>query len=1300
MLDKKRNDDDCRKDPCYLNWLLENSDCETNKQAKPDYLQLNFLGAVALLLAGLILSASAAVYVKSEINADARREFEFTCSEIKLNITERLKACAQILRSGAALFDSSEAVTRKDWEKFTNSLQIDLNLPGIQGTGFSILIPRGRLQGHVQEIRSQGHPDYQVRPEYDREVYSSILYLEPFNESNRRAFGYDMFSEPVRRQAMERARDENAPALSGKVVLVQETGREVQAGTLMYYPIYRRGATVETAVQRREAILGWIYSPYRMGDLMSGTLRSWSEKKDDSRIGLRIYDGGEMTAENILYDSRAAADKKENSSELFAYVTSVDFAGRRWTLNFVQYGKISSGGLWAVSAGGTVISFLLFGLALSLISTRSRARQMACRLTSELRESEAMKRYLLDSAAEAIYGLDNKGICIFCNDACLKMLGYSSAKEIVGKNVHQLVHFQYPDGRPYPVEECKIFKAFKDGKGTHVADEVLWRSDGTCFPVEYWSYPLVRNGVIEGAVVTFFDITERKLNEEKLAQLTSRLSLAVKAGGIGIWDYDLKTGSIMWDDQMFALYGLEKAASAFSLETWLAGVHHEDREKFQKDHEMALRGEKEYDTEFRISGPDGTFRNIRAMAVVLRDEAGSPVRMVGTNWDITVIKQAEEDARAANAAKSEFLANMSHEIRTPLNGILGFTDLLCETALDAAQTQYARNVNTSAHSLLDIINNILDFSKIEAGKLELDEVKTDITELLEQTVDIVKFGVAQKKLELLLDVPENIPRYVIIDPVRIRQILVNLASNAVKFTEKGEISIGVKFEPAGEPGAARYTFYVRDTGIGIAKADQGKLFKAFAQADASITRKFGGTGLGLVISNMLAEKMGGRIEMKSERGSGSEFYFSITRPFENEERSEYAQIEGLKTALVVDNNESVRGMLNRMLKSFNIEAVCVENGLKALEKIDRPAAFDLILADYDMPYMNGIETIKKIRGNKYFSSDKTLEILMHSSSEDVAIHEECLRFGIRHKIVKPVKRGELYKIISSLKDSSNLAGEYEVSENYGAPAQIVEAAGALQKKLLVVDDSKMNMNLVKVIVAAAFPSVMLIEAASGLEAVAKFKEHSPDLVFMDIQMPEMDGYTATAEIRRIESESGAHTPVIALTAGVVKGEREKCLAAGMDDYMSKPIDVKQFKNTIKQILYDNRKAEEAGILKTIDTGGQTVDAESFDLKVFAFNTDSNRVFMESFISTFNEYNENNMDEIRSAVKDGDAQKLRASAHKLRGTMAVFGAKKVTEILNALESMGESGSAAGSDGLFGKLEIELAAFKNELKKLKL
>ncbi|HOT77641.1 MAG TPA: CHASE domain-containing protein, partial [Candidatus Wallbacteria bacterium] len=526
MPGEKKTDDSCRKETKLINELLENSDCENDGKSRRDFLQLNFLSALALLLAGLILSVVMAISVKSETNAAARRDFEFTCNEIRLNISERLKACAQILRSGAALFDSSESVTRDDWKNFTGSLQIDLNLPGIQGTGFSILIPRGLLAQHVQQIRSQGHPLYQVRPEYDREVYSSILYLEPFNEANQRAFGYDMFSEPVRRQAMERARDENAPALSGKVVLVQETGREVQAGTLMYYPVYRRGATVETVVQRREAIIGWVYSPYRMGDLMIGTLRSWSVKKDDSRIGLRIYDGGGVTSENLLFDSRIAADKKDNQPELFSHVTPVDFAGRRWTLYFVQYGEISSGVAWTVFAGGTVISFLLFGLALSLISTRSRARQMACRLTAELRASEAMQRHLLDSTAEAIYGLDNNGICIFCNGACLRMLGYASAEELVGKNIHQIAHYKYPDGKQYPVEECKIFRAFHEGKETHVVDEVLWRSDGTCFPVEYWSYPLVRNGVIAGAVVTFFDITERKLNEEKLAQLTSRLSLA------------------------------------------------------------------------------------------------------------------------------------------------------------------------------------------------------------------------------------------------------------------------------------------------------------------------------------------------------------------------------------------------------------------------------------------------------------------------------------------------------------------------------------------------------------------------------------------------------------------------------------------------------------------------------------------------------------------------------------------------------------------------------------------------------
>ncbi|HNY11046.1 MAG TPA: CHASE domain-containing protein [Candidatus Wallbacteria bacterium] len=1271
-----------------------------------DMLSGNLFIALALLAAGLIVTLLIARYVKKNVESHARREFEFTCNEICLNISDRLAACAQILRSGAALFEASTDVTRAEWKAFTDRLRVEHHLPGIQGIGFSLLIPRNQLARHVQEICAQGFADYQVKPVGDRDVYTSIIYLEPFKDRNLRAFGYDMFSEPVRRAAMERARDENASALSGKVVLTQETDKNIQAGTLMYAPVYRHGMSCETVLQRREALLGWTFSPYRMTDLMHGTLRDWSLKQKDLHIYLQVYDGDTLSVDTLLYDSRSAEGEAAVSPVLFTLDTPVRFAGRRWTLSFTQFGSLASiaeyDRVLLVLSGGAVISLLIFVLAFLLLNMQANARRMAEQLTVELRDSEGMQRLLLDSLAEAVYGIDMSGNCTFCNNTCLRLLGHKSADELIGRNMHWQIHSKHSDGTPLPLEECRIFRAFHDGVGTHVDDEVLWRSDGASFPVEYWSYPIFREGIVIGAVVTFVDITERKLSEQQLKMLAGRLSLAVKAGGVGIWEYDIINNVLIWDDQMFALYGISKDKFGGAYEAWQSGLHPEDKARGDSEIRMAISGEKDFDTEFRVVWPDGTIRNIRAIAVVLRNGAGRPERMIGTNWDITVLKKTAEEAKIANIAKSEFLANMSHEIRTPLNGVIGFTELLVDAKLNAVQKQYAQNANTSAHALLGIINDILDFSKIEAGKLELESINTDIIELLEQTVDVVKFGATQKGLELLLDIPANVPRYATVDPLRTRQILINLASNAVKFTEKGEIEISVEFQPLPEEknNTGKFTFSVRDTGIGISKANQGKLFKAFSQADMSTTRKFGGTGLGLVISNMIAEKMGGSIQMESETGKGSKFYFSIMTTFDKAELLPAVKIKDVKRALIVDDNESNRIILLHTLKNWHIEAECASNGLEALEKISKSEPFDVIIMDYNMPYMNGIETISMIRKNHALSSEKTPEILLHGSSDASSIYEECRRLGVHSRLIKPVKAGDLYRTLCSIKEPLEISGEDQASNIADDSLNLPGAVYASGKKILIVDDSAMNMNLSRVLVSSNVPTAEIIEAANGREAVDKFGECGPDIIFMDIQMPEMDGYTAAMEIRKIEKETGGHIPIIALTAGVVKGEREKCLASGMDAYLSKPIEVGLLKKVLGKYLLNAVEEAEGERFKADEFEKPAAEVKVFDHEKFLRNTDGQKEYMQCYISSFREHNENNMAEIFLAISENNPQKLKFSAHKFKGVMLGLGAMRISNILLALEDMGESGKMESSAALLEKLRAEVEIFKEEMKKYQL
>jgi signal transduction histidine kinase/DNA-binding response OmpR family regulator len=523
---------------------------------------------------------------------------------------------------------------------------------------------------------------------------------------------------------------------------------------------------------------------------------------------------------------------------------------------------------------------------------------------------------------------------------------------------------------------------------------------------------------------------------------------------------------------------------------------------------------------------------------------------------------AKNMAETANKAKSEFLANMSHEIRTPLNGVIGFTDLLLNTNLSAVQYQYVKNANVSGHNLLGIINDILDFSKIEAGMMDLEIIKTDMIELLGQSADIVKYAADQKNLEVLLDIDPKMPRYAEVDPVRLKQILANLMGNAIKFTDKGEIELKVVYQSINKE-RGNFQFSVRDTGIGISKAQQQKLFKVFSQADSSITRKYGGTGLGLAISEMIAKQMDSKIKIKSTLGIGTTFYFDIETNAEHGEKSDPTAMKSINRCLVIDDNENNRIILEHTMAYWNIECVCCDNGLTALEVIKSSPLFDVIICDYHMPHLDGLETIKLIRHNLNLSPEKQPIILLHSSSDDSELHKKCDELGVRFRLTKPVKSDELFHYLCNI--IIDEATTKPTKNNY----QTIDKENSLKKNvetILVAEDNDVNMILVRAILSRLLPNVRIIEAKNGAIALSKFAKERPDLILMDVQMPELSGVEATIKIRELEKITKTHTPIIALTAGALKEEQENCIAVGMDDFLTKPINANKLAQTLERFV--------------------------------------------------------------------------------------------------------------------------------------
>ncbi|MCK9557922.1 MAG: response regulator [Candidatus Cloacimonetes bacterium] len=598
----------------------------------------------------------------------------------------------------------------------------------------------------------------------------------------------------------------------------------------------------------------------------------------------------------------------------------------------------------------------------------------------------------------------------------------------------------------------------------------------------------------------------------------------------------------------------------------------------------------------------------------------------------------QEKVRAENAskAKSEFLANMSHEIRTPLNGVIGFTELLQNSALDNAQQQYAQNIINSSYNLLGIINDILDFSKIEAGKLDLSPTRTDLIELVEQAADIIKLRTSKKDLEFLLDISPDIPRFAIIDPLRLNQILINLLSNAEKFTEEGEIELSVRYEMT-DADHTDITFTVRDTGIGINESMQKKLFRAFSQLDSSTTRKYGGTGLGLVISNHLATLMNSHINISSIPDQGSEFSFTINCRVEGKRYCDH-ELELTKTVMVVDDNASCRRIIKQCLTYWKIDVLECGSAQEALEMLQNVSAPDVIFVDYDMPEMNGLDLIRRVQNETLKISQTTPVVLMHSSDENPALISACQELGINYRFLKPVKAYDLHKALENIESG----GQDLTQENIERKDRLPMSETDLIEKpsILIAEDNQLNMILLNEMILKLSPKAQIWHATDGLQAIDGVRKHSPDVVLMDVQMPNLDGVSASFEIRKFSS-----VPIIAITAGALKEEQERCLAAGINDFLTKPVLVAELAATLSKYLSNESQEKSASYQTKTATDNASHFAKDALLKNISGDLDTFKSLLEIVATSFPD----KFEALNQAITEEDSKEALSILHSLKGS---------------------------------------------------
>jgi PAS domain S-box-containing protein len=1270
------------------------------------------------------------------------------------------------------------------------------------------------------------------------------------------------------------------------------------------------------------------------------------------------------------------------------------------------------------------------------------------RSEAALRRSEAQVRLILDSAGEAIYGIDLKGDCTFANPACARILGYKDVAELLGRNMHGLIHHSHADGRRLMIEECKVNRALLENCGVHVDSEVFWRADGTSFPVEYWSHPQMESGKVVGAVVAFVDITERCEADRARNDLAQRLAYAMEATGDGIWDWDIRSGVVKHNARWCRILGLDESFLEHPLDVFAAKIHAEDRALVLAAVQAAVDGNGVYTSRHRMVHADGSLRWVLDRGrVVERDGAGKPTRMIGGMSDITeqaraeralreseenfhaffetigdmvfvatlegriqvtnravvdrlgysaleladmcvadvhpadrreeaaaifdamtrgersdcplplqtkngalvpvdthiwrgrwngadclfglskdltaereaqdrferlfrnnpalmslttlperriadvnnafleklgytrdeiightavelglfpiqeqlkamsealaargriadcemqvrtkagtvldglfsaevingqgsrylltvmidisvrkraqaLLREKEEEldryfsssldllciadmagkfirlnpewenvlgypiaelegqtffefvhpddrqatvaavarlegqnevrgfenryrrrdgsyawiewrskpmgariyavarditerksieqalrttnaelaeatakAEQASAAKSEFLANMSHEIRTPMNGVIGMIGLLLDTELDATQRRYAETVRSSGQTLLLLLNDILDFSKIEAGRMELETLDFDLRDLLDDFAGIMAVKAAEKGLEFICAADPSVPDALRGDPGRLRQILTNLAGNAFKFTQRGEVAVRVYLERRGE-NSVRLRFSVRDTGIGIPAEKQGLLFEKFTQVDASTTRQYGGTGLGLAISKQLAELMGGKIGVLSEVGVGSEFWFTVRLEMQRAAAptpaTRPADLNGVRV-LIVDDNATNREILRVQLGSWGMRPTEVGDGPAALEELDRGSEskdpYRLAILDMQMPEMDGASLGRAIRAEARLHELRLVlmpSLIGHGDAKRVA------EVGFAACLTKPVRQSELLATLSTVLSGAVPALPEKVPARKSAIPKLSQHA-----RILLADDNVTNQ-----LVAVAMLKKMGLSAdavANGEEAVELLAGVPYDLVLMDVQMPVMDGLSATRRIRDPQSPVLNHAvPIVAMTAHAMAREHAECLAAGMNAIVTKPIEPRALVAVLEKWLpaqpADVRDAAPGAIVATAETQAKVYDRAGFLARML-----NDEGLLELIKATFLEDLPRQLAALAEKVGEGDVGAAGALAHRIAGAAGNVGgdAMRLTSIAMETAAREEDGAA--------------------------
>ncbi|WP_052813025.1 response regulator [Desulfonatronum thioautotrophicum] len=977
---------------------------------------------------------------------------------------------------------------------------------------------------------------------------------------------------------------------------------------------------------------------------------------------------------------------------------------------------------------------LLLGVIAVLIHVLRRRKQAVTALNNQA----AYLHTVIDSLNYPFYVINAKTYAIeLANRAALPDGGLTQ-----GLTCHVLTH---KSATPCHGEEhpCPLAMVTRTRQPT-VVEHVHYDVQGEPRIMDVHAHPVFdADGEVVQVIEYSLDVTERRQFERDLRESQERLALATSGTGIGIWDYSLAEDRLEWDEQMLQLFGVKPEDFQHTFEEWFSRVHPEDVQQATRVFQSALQEQDMFSIEFRIlrdrGGPDEEIRYLAGSGVVRRDAQGNPERALGVNYDITERRIAEEElqqanrrlkeattqakrmalaAQAANVAKSQFLANMSHEIRTPMNGVIGMTGLLLDTKLTEEQRSFAEIIRSSGESLLTLINDILDFSKIEADKLDLEDVDFDLRSVVEDTLQVLAHKAHEKRLELVCRITAETPTHLRGDPGRLRQILLNLCGNAIKFTSSGEVVVDIAPEDIGEEGTL-IRFSVRDTGIGIPEQKIVEIFDPFHQVDASTTRTYGGSGLGLTISKRLVEMMGGEIGVQSQEGSGSTFWFTALFrqqknpvPKEDEQLSVPVDVRNIRV-LVVDDNATNRLVFREQLTRWGLQCTETENAEEALQALHQAHVhgdpFQLALVDMQMPDMDGEHLGMAIKADPQLHPTILVMLTSLGAYGDA---QKMKDIGFAAYLHKPVRQSQLFNCLQTvLRESAqveqNTAPQNDIEPSASRPG----ASNPWQSRILLAEDNAINQIVAqRMLERLGFRATVV---ANGQDALAVLAKEPYDLVLMDVQMPVLDGLEATREIRKREASGERFTrttkreanigdsapqplPIIALTAHVMHGDRERCLQAGMNDYLGKPL---QPADLLEKLRIWLKHAESAGQeLSSRQPSEQALRSPAREAQAFSATAplildqasllqriDHDTGFAKELLSKVLEDVPERLKTLHAAVEAKNIAVVREVAHAVKGLALNTGCLALGELAWELERVAGQGDLAQAATLMPELE---------------